>query len=101
MWAADPPYRGRSGESCVPRHLAGGPPGGSAMRAALPPAIEQAIVRALAKPPADRFATAAEFVEALAAPSQRVRVTGRRTSRLAAGAGLAATLLAAIGRAHV
>src|SRR2546422_2436156 len=33
--------------------------------------------------------------EALAAPAQRERDTGRRTSRLAAGAGLAATLLAA------
>src|SRR6266568_2292773 len=58
-------------------------------------AIEEAIVRALAKTPADRFATAAEFVEALAAPAQRVRDTGRRTSRLAVGAGVAATLLAA------
>src|SRR3989449_6602708 len=33
--------------------------------------------------------------EALAAPAQRERDTGRRTSRVAAGAGLAATLLAA------
>src|SRR5947209_3396256 len=65
------------------------------MRAAVPPSIEEAIVRALAKTPADRFATAAEFVEALAAPAPRVRHTGRRTSRLAAGAGLAVTLVAA------
>jgi len=79
----------------VRQHLAAAPPRVSAMRAAVPPAIEEAIVRALAKTPADRFATAAEFVEALAAPAQRVRNTGRRTSLLAAGAGLAATLLAA------
>src|SRR2546427_727063 len=44
---------------------------------------------------AGRSLTAAEFAEALAAPAQRVRDTGRRMSRLAAGAGLAATLLAA------
>ena len=100
MLAGEPPFTGPSAESIVRQHLAAAPPRVSAMRAAVPPAIEEAIVRALAKTPADRFATAAEFVEALAAPVQRVRDTGRRTFRLAAGAGLAATLLE-IGRAHV
>src|SRR2546425_282803 len=95
MLAGEPPFTGPSAESIVRQHLAAAPPRVSAMRAAVPPAIEEAIVRALAKTPADRFATAAEFVEALAAPAQRERDTGRRTSRLAAGAGLAATLLAA------
>src|SRR5881397_1602574 len=97
MLAGEPPFTGPSAESIVRQHLAAAPPRVSAMRAAVPPAIEEAIVRALAKTPADRFATTAEFVEALAAPAQRVRDTGRRTSRLAAGAGLAATLLAAAG----
>src|SRR2546422_730916 len=95
MLAGEPPFTGPSAESIVRQHLAAAPPRVSAMRAAVPPAIEEAIVRALAKTPADRFATAAEFVEALAAPARRVRNTGRRTSLLAAGAGLAATLLAA------
>src|SRR5437660_5549046 len=95
MLAGQPPYTGPSAESIVRQHLAAAPPRVSAMRAAVPPAIEEAIVRALAKTPADRFATAAEFVEALAAPAPRVRHTGRRTSRLAAGAGLAVTLVAA------
>src|SRR5437763_5253683 len=95
MLAGEPPFTGPSAESIVRQHLAAAPPQVSAMRAAVPPAIEQAIERALVKTPADRFATAAEFVEALAAPAPRVRAAGRRTSRLAAGAGLAATLLAA------
>src|SRR5881227_2391521 len=95
MLAGEPPFTGPSAESIVRQHLAAAPPRVSAMRAAVPPAIEEAIVRALAKTPADRFATAAEFAGALAAPAPRVRDTGRRTSRLAAGAGLAATLLAA------
>src|SRR2546426_705956 len=90
-----PPFGGRGGESIVRQPLAAAPPGVGARGVATPPAIEEAITRALAKTPADRFATAAEFVEALAAPAQRVRDTGRRTSRLAAGAGLAATLVAA------
>ncbi|PYP22547.1 MAG: hypothetical protein DMD55_19240, partial [Gemmatimonadetes bacterium] len=94
MLAGEPPFTGPSAESIVRQHLAAAPPRVSAMRAAVPPAIEEGIVRALAKTPADRFATAAEFAGALAAPAQRARDTGRRTSRLAAGAGLAATLLA-------
>ena len=93
MLAGEPPFTGPSAESIVRQHLTAAPPRVSAMRAAVPPAIEEAIVRALAKTPADRFATAAEFADALAAPAQRG--TGRRTSRLAVGAGLAATLLAA------
>src|SRR5947208_3985986 len=95
MLAGEPPFTGPSAESIVRQHLAAAPPRVSAMRAAVPPAIEEAIVRPPAKRPADRLRTAAELVEALAAPAQRARHTGRRTSRLAAGAGLAATLVAA------
>src|SRR5216117_2287601 len=95
MLAGEPPFTGPSAESIVRQHLAAAPPRVSAMRAAVPPAIEEAIMRALAKTPADRFATAAEFAGALAAPAQRMRDPGRRTSRLAVGAGLAATLVAA------
>src|SRR5437762_4805989 len=76
MLAGEPPFTGPSAESIVRQHLAAAPPRVSAMRAAVPPAIEQAIVRALAKTPADRFATTNS-----AAPTQRVRDTGRRTSR--------------------
>ncbi len=95
MLAGEPPFTGPSAESVARQHVAAPAPHVSVMRPAIPPAIEEAIVRALAKTPADRFATAAEFVEALAAPAQRMRDPGRRTSRLAVGAGLAATLVAA------
>src|SRR2546426_718945 len=95
MLAGEPPFTGPSAESVARQHVAAPAPHVSVMRPAIPPAIEEAIVRALAKTPADRFATAAEFVEALASPAQRMRDPGRRTSRLAVGAGLAATLLAA------
>src|SRR5437773_4043891 len=71
MLAGEPPFTGPSAESIVRQHLAAAPPRVSAMRAAVPPATEEAIVRALAKTPADRFATAAEFADALAAPAQR------------------------------
>src|SRR5439155_914987 len=94
MLAGEPPFTGPSAESVARQHVAAPAPHISVMRPAIPPAIEEAIVRALAKTPADRFPTAAEFVEALAAPAQRMRDPGRRTSRLAAWAGLAATLVA-------
>src|SRR6266568_91824 len=49
MLAGEPPFTGPSAESIVRQHLAAAPPRVSAMRAAVPPAIEEAIVRALAK----------------------------------------------------
>src|SRR2546421_6535275 len=55
MLAGELPFPGPSAESIVRQHLAAAPPRVSAMRAAVPPAIEEAIVRALAKTPADRF----------------------------------------------
>src|SRR2546429_3020922 len=85
MLAGGPPLTGPGAGSIGRPHLAAAPPPGSAMRAAVPPAIEQAIGRALAKTPPDRFATAARFLEALAAPPQPVRAPGRPTSRPPAG----------------
>src|SRR5256885_978459 len=70
MLAGEPPFTGPSAESIVRQHLTAAPPRVSAMRAAGPPALEEAVVRGLAKTPADPFATAAEFVEAPPAPSQ-------------------------------
>src|SRR5260370_1250288 len=46
MLAGEPPFTGPSAESIVRQHLAAAPPRVSAMRAAVPPAIEGAIVRA-------------------------------------------------------
>src|SRR5438477_1992937 len=67
MLAGEPPFTGPSAESIVRQHLSAPPPRVSAMRAAVTPAVEQAIARALAKTPADRFATAALFADALGA----------------------------------
>ena len=87
MLAGEPPFTGPSAESVARQHVAAPAPHVSVMRP-VPPTVDQAIVRALAKTPADRFATAAEFVRALrgsaAAASKRLvpgwasRVTGAR-----------------------
>src|SRR5207237_7814336 len=64
MLAGEPPFTGPSAESVARQHVAAPAPHVSVMRP-VPPAVDQAIVRALAKTPADRFTTAAEFVRAL------------------------------------
>src|SRR5213594_951606 len=95
MLAGEPPYTGASAQVVIAKRFTDPVPSVRRLREGIPPALDAAVSRALAKAAADRFATAAEFAGALAAPAQRVRDTGRRTSRLAARAGLAATLVAA------
>ena len=55
------------------RHVIEPAPPVRALRGEVPVALEQALARALAKNPADRFATAAEF-------GARARGVGRRGS---------------------
>jgi serine/threonine protein kinase len=52
-----PPFPGGSGEALLLAHLEAPPPSITALRPDLPPAIDQAIARALAKSPDDRFPT--------------------------------------------
>src|SRR3989442_8003812 len=66
------------------------------MRAAVTPAVEQAIARALAKPPADRFATAALFADALGAGGGAPRAP-RRLSRPGVALAMSAALVTIAG----
>ena len=75
MLAGEPPFTGPNAESLVFQHLNAAPPKVTAIRPSAPLALEQAITRAMAKSPADRFATTAEFVAALTAEP---RPDGRR-----------------------
>jgi tRNA A-37 threonylcarbamoyl transferase component Bud32/tetratricopeptide (TPR) repeat protein len=65
LLAGQAPFTGPTAESIVFQHLNAPPPHVTAIRPALPVALDRVIVRALAKSPADRFATVAEFVTAL------------------------------------
>src|SRR5881296_2071172 len=105
MLAGEPPYTGPSAQIVISKRLTDPVPSVRRLREGIPGAIDAAVSRALAKAAADRFATAALFAEALAAPpaipapvhpSRRGRpLLGRR---LAYGVGLAAlAVLAAIG----
>ena len=69
MLAGEPPFTGPTPQAVLARHIHERPPSLHIVRPTIPPTVEQAINRALAKVPADRFATATEFVAALAAPA--------------------------------
>jgi len=61
MLAGQPPFAGTPARVTMTRHVVEPPPPVRALRGEVPVALEQALARALAKNPADRFATAAEF----------------------------------------
>src|SRR5712692_332435 len=65
MLAGEPPFAGTSARAIIAKHLSDPPPPLRARRPDAPAAVEQALARALAKDPADRFAGVAELVAAL------------------------------------
>ena len=65
MLTGDPPFTGSSVQAIVARVLSEKPTSLHTLRDTIPAGVEHAVLRALAKLPADRFATAAEFATAL------------------------------------
>jgi serine/threonine-protein kinase len=65
MLAGEPPFTGRTTQAILARQASAPAPRVTVVRPDVPPAIEAAITRALAKAPAERFGTAEEFGRAL------------------------------------
>jgi len=65
MLAGQPPYTGATPEAILARKSLEAVPSLRVVRDAVPPGVERAIAKGLAKVPADRFATASQFAEAL------------------------------------
>jgi serine/threonine-protein kinase len=65
MLVGDPPFTGSTAQAIVAKVLTERPSGLHARRDRVPPNVEDAILTALEKLPADRFASAAEFSSAL------------------------------------
>ncbi len=61
------PFQGKTPLQVAARHVSEAPPAPRRLRADLPAPAEEAILKALAKSPRDRFTTAGAFAEALAA----------------------------------
>ncbi len=85
MIAGQPPYGGPTAESVLRQHLAAPVPRVTVLRATATPAVERVLACALAKAPADRFATATEFADALTAPAAlpATPLSGLRARRMA------------------
>jgi serine/threonine-protein kinase len=69
MLAGEPPYTGGSAQAIIAKRFREPVPRISTLRETVPVSLEAALLRVLAKAPADRFATAAEFTAALTAPA--------------------------------
>ena len=66
MLTGHPPFTGTTAQEILVRHATDPVPSIRAARTTIPDGVEQAVIKALAKVPADRFATAQGFAEALA-----------------------------------
>ena len=65
MLTAEPPFVGATAQAIIARVMTEEPRSLTLQRRTVPPAVEVAVARALQKLPADRWATAAQFAEAL------------------------------------
>jgi serine/threonine-protein kinase len=81
MLTGDPPFSGSTAQAIVARVVTESPRPLLPQRHTIPPHVEAAVLTALEKLPADRFATAAEFAEAL---TNRSYVTAAATTAAAA-----------------
>jgi len=83
MLTGAPPFSGPNAQAVLARHTLDPVPPVRTLRTTVPPAVEQAVVRALAKLPADRYPTTAAFQAALTAPAPSARSLGRPSWRRA------------------
>jgi serine/threonine-protein kinase len=94
MLTGEPPFSGATPQAVIARHLAEPPRAIHIVRPAIPRALERAVMRGLNKVPADRFAGATEFIEAIdhamasGGDQELPRFVTRTARRLAAGIAL-------------
>ncbi|HEY6224436.1 MAG TPA: protein kinase [Gemmatimonadales bacterium] len=109
MLSGEPPFTGPTAQAIVARVMTEQPRSLTLQRHSVPPHVEAAVNQALEKLPADRFATAAHFAEALAHPEltaartvptvvqTRMSDPWRRRFGVALGIGVVLAVLAAWG----
>ncbi len=68
MLTAEPPFTGATAQAIIARVMTEAPRSLTLQRSTVPPHLEAVVRRALQKLPADRFASAAQFAEALGNP---------------------------------
>ena len=103
MLAGQPPFVGATAHQLLARHAMDSVPPLRTVRATVPEGVERSVMRALAKVPADRFPTAADFAQALATPRETAVMpstappSGRRRMVALAAGGLGLVALALAG----
>ncbi|MBK8006002.1 MAG: protein kinase [Gemmatimonadetes bacterium] len=104
MLAGQVPFTGPTAESITRQHLLTAPQPVTNLRPTVPEAVVGALARSLAKNPADRFSPAAQFVQALVAPTApgatvpapaAVKPAGSRLQQVVVGLVAVAVLVAA------
>jgi serine/threonine-protein kinase len=100
MLAGEPPFAGPTAQAVIMRVMTENARSLSAVRSTVTPQLAATIVRAMAKSPADRFSTSAEFARALESAATTssmpsVPASPRRPKWIAAG--IAAVVLVVIG----
>jgi eukaryotic-like serine/threonine-protein kinase len=100
MLAGEPPYTGATLQAMMAKRLTGEIPRISRVRPTVPVVVEQAVQKALALSPADRFTTPAEFAQALAPVmperTERLSSTPRARRRLPMALALVPLVAAAV-----
>jgi serine/threonine-protein kinase len=103
MLAGEPPFTGASRQVILAKHALGSVPEVRKLRPAIGSAVQPVLERALAKLPADRYASAGEFVRALDAASTATAPSMARRAAVIAGGvvlvGASATILLRSGPA--
>ncbi|HZH81186.1 MAG TPA: protein kinase, partial [Gemmatimonadales bacterium] len=100
MLAGAPPFTGPTAQAILARHAVDPVAPIRTVRDTVPRGVEQAVLRALAKVPADRYPSATEFAEALTQPALEQGSSGRiaksRGARVALGVGVSAAATLAL-----
>ncbi len=81
MIAGQPPFSGPTAQSIIARHALGEVPSLVVVRGTVPEEVEDVVLQALAKSPADRFATAGEMAEVLRGLMATGTTGARNTAR--------------------
>jgi serine/threonine-protein kinase len=81
MLAGQPPFTGPTAQAIIARHQLDEAPSLGIVRGTIPEEVEDVVIQAMAKLPADRYATAGEMAEEL----RKIITTGVRPARSTAG----------------
>ena len=76
MLAGEPPFMGKTAQAVIAKRLVEPAPHVSTLRDTVPVPIEAALIRALARSPADRFSSASDFAAALTPVTTREGTPG-------------------------